>query len=63
MTIEMIEELIRGQIYSQIRSLPPLPPGWVYEINYGEPHYNPETDAFVVTMEAKPIQKYIIKED
>lgn len=59
----MIDDLIQDQMYSWIKTLPPLPPGWVYEFNYGEPHYNPETDAWETTMEAKPIQKYIIKED
>ena len=59
----MIDNLIQDQMYSWIKTLPPLPPGWVYEFNYGEPHYNPETDAWEMTMEAKPIQKYIIKED
>lgn len=50
-------------MYSWIKTLPPLPTGWVYEFNYGEPHYNPDTDAWEITMEVKPIQKYIIKED
>ena len=59
----MIGDLIQDQMNSWIKTLTPLPPGWEYEFNYGEPHYNPETDAWEITMEAKPIQKYIIKED
>ena len=59
----MIEDLLRNQMDSWIKSLPPLPPGWVYEFIQGEPKYNPETNAWETTMEAKPKQMYIIKED
>lgn len=59
----MVENLLLDQMDSWIKSLPPLPPGWVYEFIPGEPKYNPETNAWETTMEAKPKQKYIIKED
>ena len=59
----MIENLLRNQMDSWIKSLPPLPPGWVYDFIPGEPKCNPETDAWETTMEAKPRQMYIIKED
>lgn len=59
----MIEEILRNQMDSWIKSLPPLPPGWVYDFIPGEPKYNPETNSWETTMEAKPRQMYIIKED
>ena len=51
------------QLETFAKSLPPLPPGWVYDFIPSEPHYNPETKCWKCTMEAKPIQKYINKED
>ena len=59
----MQDKYLIDQLETFAKSLPPLPPGWEYEFNYGEPHYNQETDAWETTMEAKPIQKYINKED
>lgn len=60
----MIEDLLQDQMESWIKSLPPLPPGWVYDfIIPGEPKYNPETNSWETTMEAKPRQMYVIKED
>lgn len=59
----MVEDLLQDQMESWIKTLPPLPPGWVYDFIPGEPKYNPETKAWEATMEAKPRQKYIIKED
>lgn len=59
----MIEDLLRNQMDSWIKTLPPLPPGWVYDFIPGEPKYNPETKSWETTMEAKPRQMYIIKED
>ena len=59
----MIEDFLRDQRELWIKTLPPLPPGWVYDFIPGEPKYNPETNAFETTMTAKPRQKYIIKED
>lgn len=38
-------------------------PGWVYELVPGELKYNPETRCYETTIEAKPRQKYIIRED
>ena len=59
----MVEHLIMEQGMNFIKSLPPLPPGWVYDFIPSEPHYNPETKCWEGTMEAVPRQKYIIKED
>ena len=59
----MIEDLLRNQMDSWIKNLPPLPPGWVYDFIPGDPKYNPETDSWETTMEAKPRQMYIIRED
>jgi hypothetical protein len=59
----MIEDLLQKQIDSWNETLPPLPPGWVYDFIPGEPKYNPETDAWETIMEAKPRQMYITKED
>lgn len=50
------EDLLRNQMDSWIKTLPPLPPGWVYDFTPGEPKYNPETNAWETTMEAKPRQ-------
>lgn len=59
----MVEDLRQEQMRTWVKNLPPLPPGWVYEFIPGEPRYNPETRCYETTMEAKPRQKYIIKED
>ena len=56
----MIEDLLRDQRVLWIKTLPHLPPGWVYDFIPGEPKYNPETNAWETTMEAKPRH---IKED
>lgn len=58
-----LEDLIMKQVTGWVKTLPPLPPGWVYDFLPGEPKYNPETKTWDTTMEAKPRQKYIIKED
>lgn len=58
-----IENQLTDQMRTWVKNLPPLPPGWVYEFIPGEPRYNPETRCYETTMEAKPRQKYIIKED
>lgn len=62
-TNNLIENQLTDQMRTWVKNLPPLPPGWVYEFIPGEPRYNPETNAWETTMEAKPRQKYIIKED
>ena len=54
--MSMLEDLLRNQMDSWIKTLPPLPPGWVYDFIPSEPHYNPETNAWETTMEAKPRQ-------
>lgn len=59
----MVEDVLQDQMRTWVKNLPPLPPGWVYEFIPGEPRYNPETRCYETTMEAKPRQKYIIKED
>lgn len=59
----MVEVTLHDQMRTWVKNLPPLPPGWVYEFIPGEPRYNPETRGYETTMEAKPRQKYIIKED
>ncbi len=59
----LIENSIHDQLRTWVKNLPPLPPGWVYEFIPGEPKYNPETRGYETTMEAKPRQKCIIKED
>lgn len=59
----MVENLLMEQMTEWVKNLPPLPPGWVYDFIPGEPKYIPETDAWETTMEAKPRQIYIIKED
>ena len=57
----LIEDSIHDQLRTWVKNLPPLPPGYVYEFIPGEPKYNPEICGYEMTMEAKPIQKYIIK--
>ena len=59
----MVEDVLQDQMRTWVKNLPPLPPGWVYEFIPGEPKYNPETRCYETTMEAKPSQKYIIRED
>lgn len=59
----MVENLLMDQMAEWVKNLPPLPPGWVYDFITGEPKYNPETNAWETTMEAKPRQMDIIKED
>lgn len=59
----MVEDILQDQMRTWYNNLPPLPSGWVYELVPGEIKYNPETNAWETTMEAKPRQKYIIKED
>lgn len=59
----MVEDTLHDQMRTWVKNLPPLPPGWVYEFIPGEPRYNPEIRGYETTMEAKPRQKYIIKED
>lgn len=59
----MVEDLLQEQMRTWVKNLPPLPPGWVYEFIPGEPRYNPEIRGYETTMEARPRQKYIIKED
>lgn len=59
----MVENLLMDQMAELVKNLPPLPPGWVYDFIPSEPHYNPETKCWETTMEAKPRQKFIIKED
>lgn len=59
----MVEDSLQDQMRTWAKNLPPLPPGWVYEFIPGEPKYNPETRCYETTMEAKPSQKYIIRED
>jgi len=59
----MVEDVLQDQMRTWVKNLPPLPPGWVYEFVPGEPKYNPDIRGYEVTMEAKPRQKYIIKED
>ena len=61
--MSMVEDLIQKQIDNFVKSLPPLPPGWVYDFIPGEPKLNPETKCWEGTIEAVPRQKYIIKED
>ena len=58
-----LEDLIMEQVTGWGKTLPPLPPGWVYDFIPGEPKYDPETNAWETTMEAKPRQMDIIKED
>ena len=59
----MVEDVLQDQMRTWVKNLPPLPPGWVYEFIPGEPRYNPETRCYETTMEAKPRQKYIIRDD
>lgn len=59
----MVEDVLQDQMRTWVKNLPPLPPGWVYEFIPGEPRYNPETRCYETMMEAKPRQKYIIRED
>lgn len=59
----MVEDTLQDQMKTWVKNLPPLPPGWVYEFVPGEPKYNPDIRGYEVTMEAKPRQKYIIRED
>lgn len=59
----MVEDVLQDQMRTWVKNLPPLPPGWVYEFVPGEPKYNPDIRGYEVTMEAKPRQKYIIRED
>ena len=59
----LIEDSLQYQMRTWVKNLPPLPPGLVYEFVPGEPKYNPDIRGYEVTMEAKPRQKYIIRED
>ena len=59
----MVEDCLQDQMRTWYNNLPPLPPGWVYDLVPGELKYNPETRCYETTMEAKPRQKYIIRED
>ena len=59
----MVEDTLHDQMRTWVKNLPPLPPGWVYEFIPGEPKYNPNTESWEASIEAKPRQKYIIKED
>lgn len=58
----LIEDSIHDQLRTWVKNLPPLPPGWVYEFIPGDPKYNPNTKSWETSMEARPRQKYIIKE-
>lgn len=58
----MAEDALQDQMKTWVKNLPPLPPGWVYEFIPGEPKYNPNTESCETSMEARPRQKYIIKE-
>ena len=61
--MSMVEGLLMEQMTSWVKSLPQLPPGWMYEFVPGVPKFNPEKDAWEATMEAIPRQKFVIKED
>ena len=59
----MIEDLILQEMQLRLKTLPPLPPGWEYDFIPKEPKFDEEKDAWEITMEAVPRQKYIIKEE
>lgn len=54
---QLTEEMIRW-----VNKLPPLLPGWEYEIS-PEYMYNPATDCYDIKLTATPRQRYLIKED
>ena len=63
---ESSNHLIENQLTEEMRrwvdKLPPLHPGWEYEIS-PEYMYNPATDCYDIKLTATPRQRYLIKED
>ena len=57
---------VKDQLTEEMRrwvdKLPPLPPGWEYEIS-PEYMYNPARDCYDIKLTATPRQRYLIKED
>lgn len=49
-----------AHIREEMRKLPELPPGWVYEFSYDEV-YNHEVKGWEYRIVAKPVQKYAIE--
>lgn len=60
--MSMIEDSLMEQMSRWARSLPLLPPGWMYEFVQGNPRLDPKTNSYEITMEAIPKQKFIVKE-
>ena len=63
---ESSNHLIENQLTEEMRrwvdKLPPLLPGWEYEIS-PEYMYNPARDCYDIKLTATPRQRYLIKED
>jgi hypothetical protein len=60
--MSMIEDSLMEQMSRWTRSLPPLPPGWMYEFVQGDPRLDPKTNSYEITMEAIPRQKFVAEE-
>ena len=57
-----IENQLTEEMRRWVDKLPPLPPGWEYEIS-PEYMYNPARDCYDIKLTATPRQRYLIKED
>ena len=57
-----IENQLTEEMRRWVDKLPPLPPGWEYEIS-PEYKFNPATDCYDIKLTATPRQRYLIKED
>lgn len=58
----MVENQLTEEMIRWVDKLPPLPPGWEYEIS-PEYMYNPARDCYDIKLTATPRQRYLIKED
>lgn len=58
----MVENQLTEEMIRWVDKLPPLLPGWEYEIS-PEYMYNPATDSYDIKLTATPRQRYLIKED
>ena len=57
-----IEDLLMEQMMENVKSLPPLPPGWKYDFDQ-EVVFNQDTKCYDCKLIATPRQVYKIKED
>lgn len=58
----MVKDQLTEEMRRWVDKLPPLPPGWEYEIS-PEYMYNPARDCYDIKLTATPRQRYLIKED